>query len=113
MPWYPGKPVNVNDTRNSVSRTVRHKSDLEGLPTGADVVAHEAEQELGEAEAVTDLHLGRRDVREVVKALPYMNARKDRRKRPKRVGKKAFKLFRQLKLKDPKRLKVRKKKRPA
>lgn len=65
----------------------------------ADVI--EANQKLAELdEAVEDSH-ARHVVREMLKIKPLMEARPDKRRRPKGVSKRAFKLYRKLKLKLP------------
>lgn len=87
-------------------------TDQDLRPVGAprcDVI--EANQTLAElGEAVSD-HLSRKALREVMRIKPLMEARTDKRRRPKGVSKAAFKLYRKLKFKLP--AKKKKKKHPA
>lgn len=84
-------------TLNTAS--VRSMSELEGLTTGADVAAHQAELKLAEQEAAAIQHGERRAIEQVIEAQPTMLARKDGRTRPNRVKKQVFVRTRALKLK--------------
>jgi len=69
------------------------------MVTGADVEARKAEQELRVLEAETDERLRRRALEKIIDKVPAMRARKDKRRRPRRVKKQVFKTYRKLKLK--------------
>lgn len=69
----------------------------------------EANQTLAELDEAVQDNYSRRDLQEMLRIKPIMEARRDKRRRPKGVSKKAFKLYRKLKFKLPTKAKKAKK----
>lgn len=63
------------------------------------IVEQDVRQDEAEREDAVQTHFGRRDVLELLRFNTLMRERPDKRRRPNRISKPTFKLFRALKLK--------------
>jgi len=97
---------NPNDRfrKSNLGRVTYQQLEPVAHPTAA---ANEANQMLAEMDEAVKDHHAKRMLREMMRIKPIMEARKDKRRRPRGVSKEAFKLYRKLRLKAPVKKKAR------
>ena len=98
MVYIPGAPRRVNDKYRK-GPVVRSMSELAGLPTASDMAALKRESRKHTGEVARADFVDVKAMLVVLKAMKVLRKRKDKRRRPSRVSKKAFALSRKLRLK--------------